>query len=235
MVKKTNLILPDFRRIITISCALFLLLSIAEMNSEAQEIMTIAGTVAAFDTYPLNKAFVKSAITGKTVLTDSLGNFSINCTGNDILLISASGFMEKKMHIKNAARLVVNLQYGYRESSFNDAVNNGHISGLLLNQALKKYPKRGQKDYSIYSNIFKLISSEIPKVKVVGTSVISRKSISFSLSPQVLYVVDDIIVSDISIISPSQVQKIEFLEDIDASAFGMRGGNGVLKITLKNK
>jgi uncharacterized protein YxeA len=234
-MKMTKLITSFFCRYNKRLYPLVLLLSIVATNSSAQEKMNVTGTVIAFNAYPLNKAIIKSAKTGKTVLTDSLGNFSINFIRNDVLLISASGFMEKKTHIKNAAGIVVNLQYGYRETSFNDAVNNGHISGLLLDKALKKYPKRGQKDYSKYNDIFQLISSEILKVKVVGKSVNNIKSVSFSMSPQVLYVVDDMIVSDISYISPAQVQKIEFLEDIEASAYGMRGGNGVLKITLKNK
>jgi len=58
---------------------------------------------------------------------------------------------------------------------------------------------------------------------------------SFSLSSQVLYVVNDMIVNDISYISPTEIQKIVYLEDNEAAEYGMRGANGVLKITLKSK
>jgi hypothetical protein len=214
---------------------LIALVLIPEVIAIAQKTGTITGEVFAFKIYPVNKAIVKSIKTGVTVVTDSLGKFTINCVENDNLLISASGFMENKIHIRKVAGIVINLQYGYKETSFNDAVGHNHISGRLLEEALKKYPVKGQKDYSKYSDIFALISTEIVNVRVVGTNVYTTKALSFSMSPQVLYVVDDMIISDISFISPAEVQKIEFFDDNRSSEYGMRGANGVLKITLRKK
>ncbi len=223
---------PWFLKII---CAASVLLFVTEINALAQNMITVAGEVTAFKTYPLNKAFVKSLKTGENMLTDSLGRFSINSPVNDVLLISASGFNDKKVRVKKSADMVINLQYGYKETSFDDAVNNDHIKRWVLEQALKDHPIKGQKDYSRYNNIFELIKSEIMNVKVAGTNVYSIKAQSFSASPQVLYVVDDMVVSDISFIYPSEVRNIEYLEGSDATAYGMRGANGVLKITLKHK
>jgi hypothetical protein len=221
--------------LLKITGSFIVLAIVTEINVRAQNMITVTGEVTAFKTYPVNKAFVKSLKTGETVYTDSIGRFSINSPVSDVLLISASGFNDKKVRVKKSADMVINLQYGYKETSFDDAVNNDQIKRWTLEQALKEHPKKGQKDYSRYNSIFELISSEILNVKVVGTNVYTTKAQSFSMSPQVLYDVDDMIISDISFISPSQVQKIEYLEGNDASAYGMRGANGVIKITLKNR
>jgi chitin disaccharide deacetylase len=90
-------------------------------------------------------------------------------------------------------------------------------------------------DYSQYNDIFQLIRSSFLALRIEGTNVYNVKINSFTLSSQVLYVLNDMIVSDISFVSPGEVETIDFLDDYRASAYGMRGANGVLKITLKNK
>jgi hypothetical protein len=96
---------------------------------------------------------------------------------------------------------------------------------------VRKYAPKPQKNYSMYQNIFELIRVEIPTVKVEGTSVYSIKGLSFSLSAQVLYDVDGMIVSDISYVAPVEVEKIEYIDD---SCNGIRhaGANGIIKITI---
>jgi hypothetical protein len=195
----------------------------------------VSGVVTAFKNIPLNRVLVKSIKAEKTVLTDSLGRFSIDYHQNDVIVVSAAGFVERKIRVRDNSNLHIDLKYQFDESSFNYAVAGRHINADVLKRELNKYTGKREKDYSHYQNIFDLIRSEIIGVRVSGTSVLNAKAISFSMSSQVLYVVDDMIVTDISYISPTTVQKIEFLEDNDASAFGIRGANGVIRITLKNK
>ena len=102
-------------------------------------------------------------------------------------------------------------------------------------QTINKTSNRAAKDYSKYQNIFELIRSEIPGVKVEGTNVYTTKGLSFSLSSQVLYDVDDMIVSDISYVAPVEVEKIDYIDDAGAAAYGMRGANGVIKIILRKQ
>ena len=70
-------------------------------------------------------------------------------------------------------------------------------------------------------------------MKVEGTNVYTTKGLSFSLSPQVLYELDGMIVSDISFVFPVEVEKIDYIDDAGASAYGMRGANGVIRILLR--
>jgi outer membrane receptor for ferrienterochelin and colicin len=41
------------------------------------------------------------------------------------------------------------------------------------------------------------------------------------------------IMSDISFITPINVKTIEYIDGVDASSYGSRGANGIIKITLK--
>lgn len=215
---------------------LILLITVLQacQNGTAQNPVTITGIITAFENCPLNMANIKSLKTGNYTQSDSTGGFSIECPDNDILLFSAAGFGERKIRIKGFKRIFINLPYAYKENSFEEAVSNHHISASLLEIALRKYPNRGQKDYSKYQNIYELVQYEFNTLRVTGTDIYNKQTISFSLSSQVLYVVNDMVVSDISFVSPAEVKKIEFLDGPDATAYGVRGANGVLKITLRS-
>ena len=41
------------------------------------------------------------------------------------------------------------------------------------------------------------------------------------------------IMSDISFIKPFDVRAIKYIDGVDASLYGSRGANGIIKITLK--
>jgi hypothetical protein len=165
--------------------------------------------------------------------SDSFGRFSLDCASKDILIFTAAGFLERKVRVKEFKQITINLKYAFTEKSFDDALENNHISERALENALNGYHNKGQKDYSNYTSIYNIIQNEFTNLKVVGTEVHTVRTTSFYLSQQVLYVVDGMIVSDISYISPIEVVKIEFIDDASAAEYGMRGANGVLKITLK--
>ena len=215
---------------------LFLITSVLHLSQtiEAQNLVTISGVITAFENCPLNMATIKSVKTGNLAQSDSIGRFKIDCLDNDFLIFSAAGFVGKKVRVKNFKQIYINLSYRYSETSFDDAVKNKHITGSLLEHAISKYPNKGQKDYSKYQSIYELVQYEFNTLRVSGTNIYNKQTISFSLSSQVLYVVDDMVVSDISFVSPVEVKKIEFLDGPDATAYGVRGANGVLKITLRN-
>lgn len=120
-----------------------------------------------------------------------------------------------------------------KTSNIQKAVSEGHIAEDVLRQALEGKVPAEEKDYSKYQTIFELIGSEIYNVRIKGNSVVNTRIRSFDISPQVLYVVDGKIVTDISYISPQYVKSIEFIDDVGTTAYGSKGANGVLKITLK--
>ena len=212
--------------------AIFFVFFEFEFNIQAQQ---VSGMVTTFKSYPVRNVRVKSLKTETKTQTDSTGKFFLETVPGDVLTFSAEGFFDRKIKSLGEGFLTVDLRYKFDERSFEDAVHNNHISASELREALKSFPPRGQKDYSRYQNIFELIRSEISNVRVSGTNVYNTKINSFSMSPQVLYVVNDMVVNDISYISPVEVASIVFLEDNSAAEYGIRGANGVIRITLKTR
>jgi len=66
---------------------------------------------------------------------------------------------------------------------------------------------------------YELISGEIYNVRVKGASIVNIKLRSFDPNLQVLYVVDDVIVSDISYLAPDYVNAVEFINDVGAQMY----------------
>jgi len=198
-----------------------------------QDLRTVTGVITAFKTVPLNKVRISAVKSGESVYTNSAGIFSIKCTDKDLIVISAAGFRERKIKVGIQKKYKVDLSYTDNETNFNEATAHGHISPDLLRQSIITKASRNEKDYSRYQTIYELISSEIYNVRVKGSSVVNTKVRSFDSNPQVLYVVDNVIVSDISYINPEYVKAIEFIDDVGTTLYGSKGANGVLKITLK--
>lgn len=84
--------------------------------------------------------------------------------------------------------------------------------------------------YANFSNIYEVLKT-IQGVTVSGTQVFIRGIGSINDTTP-LFVVDGVIVNSIADISPSNIKSIELLKGPDAAVYGVRGGNGVILITL---
>ena len=213
--------------------SVLMLVHILVSDAIAQNTINVSGMVTAFNTIPLKNVKVKTSKSGKEVLTDDFGKFSIECFKKDVLTLKASGFKTKTIRLKKENVLITGLEYLYNASSFEEAVMGGHISHEVLQNAIENASKEKIRDYSKYNTIYELIASEIYNVRVRGNSIVNTKIRSFDASPQVLYVVDNKIVSDISFVIPEDVKEVEFIDDVRNTLYGMQGANGVIKITLK--
>jgi hypothetical protein len=211
----------------------FIIIIICGFDAYPQDSRNVTGIVTAGRQFPLNKVKVVSSGTGNVVYTDSVGRFAVMSNPKDVLILSASGFIGKKVKTGKQISYIIDLDYKDNVSNFNDAVGNGHISETALKKVVEAKQLKNVRDYSKYSSIWELISTEVYEVRVKGTVVTNKKVRSFDSNPQVLYVVDDKIISDISFINPSDVKSIEFVDDVGATIYGSKGANGVLKIVLK--
>lgn len=217
---------------------LFIIISILILltnvfEAEAQEIKPVSGIVTTSSQFPLNKAKVLALRSGDIAYTDFVGKFVIKSFEKDVLTVSASGFREKKIRVGKQNNYTIDLILIDNETSYNDAVNNGHITETAIKEAINSNQLKNVKDYSKYNSIYELIGSEIYDVSVKGTSVYNKAVRSFDSNPQVLYVVDEKIVTDISYVIPTYVKTIEFIDDVGAVMYGSKGANGVIKIGLK--
>ena len=199
----------------------------------SQEKIRVTGIVTSFKTIPLRNVSIISSKTGDTATTDSAGFFSIQCMKKDVLRVSASGFIARKQKIKGLSVYKIDLIYRDDPANFNEAVNNGHIAERVLRDAITSGAGTLVKDYSKYKSVYEAIAGEIYNVRVNGNMIVNTKLKSFDRTPEVLLVVDDKIVSDISYIGTEYIQSIEFIDDVGTALYGSMGANGVLKIKLK--
>lgn len=117
----------------------------------------------------------------------------------------------------------VNVGYGYTKK--ND-----------LNSSVSRV-KTGKNDISSYSNIADYIQGRVPGVMVKreGESVryIIRGISTNTDATDPLLMIDGIEVDNFDSVLPSQVESVEVIKDGSASIYGIRGGGGVIMITLK--
>ena len=199
----------------------------------AQEIKTISGRVTTFGEIPLSNVRITLSKSDLETHSDSLGKFSIDCSEKDVIKFEAKGFDGKRIKVKKIKQSSIDLVYSNSESSFVHATDNHHISKEILEMAIEKYPLKGEKDYSLYDNVYTLIDNEIHTVKVSGSTVSTTKPNSFTQSQEVLYVVDGMTVTDIDFVLPVNVKTVRYVDGPAASKYGSRGANGAIEITLK--
>lgn len=212
---------------------LSLILIFSSTGSKAQDLQSANGVVTSFKTIPLKHVTVTSLKTGESAITDSTGRFSVKCFKKDVLKVSAFGFIEKKQKVTSGSIYKIDLVYTDNVQNFNDAISHGHITEEVLKNAVFAKEKKNVKDYSKYKSIYDAIAIEIYNVRVTGNTIVNTQLRSFDRTPEVLLVVDDKIVSDISFIDTYYVKSIEFIDDVGTTMYGSMGANGVLKIKLK--
>jgi TonB-dependent SusC/RagA subfamily outer membrane receptor len=88
--------------------------------------------------------------------------------------------------------------------------------------------------FASYTNIYDMIRTEVPGVRVNGTSIylVEPTALTSYSNNEPLIIVDGSPVSTIDDIIPSMVRSISILKGAAASMYGTRGSNGVILITL---
>lgn len=194
----------------------------------------VSGHVFAFKETPLNKIVVTAKKSKKTTLTDSLGNFSIECKGIDKLTFTGHGFKDVYINVKINDNKPIKIKMVLLDGIKNKvlAINNMHIDEVELDLVIKKYQAYNT-DYLNFDDVFEMIRGKFSGVQIInrdGTKkIIIRGGNSLNLDNGALYVVDGQIVDDISFISPIIVKTITI--DREGAIYGSRGANGVVIIT----
>lgn len=202
--------------------------------TNAQE-KIIHGVVTTFDSIPLIDAEVQVRSTKQTVLTDTLGRFSVAVNPGDRLKVSASGFFNQKVKLEDKTKFAaINLKLKPGEKNREYAIGYGHVSDRDKLNALATL-NSNDLDFSQYSNIYDLIKGRFAGVQVVNGEIIIRGINSINSSSAALIVVDGVPVdgSALSSIPPVQVKSINVIKDGSSAIYGSRGANGVVLIETK--
>lgn len=212
----------------------FLLFCLISLGSRSQE-RVVRGRVFTLDSIPLINVDVEVKSTKQIVKTDTLGNFYVSCNFEDVLKISARGFLTEKVKLEPKIKLaVINLKLKPGEKNREIAIGYGYVKEVDKLNAVANL-NRNDVDFSQYSNMYDLIRGRFAGVQISNGEIIIRGTNSINLSSAALIVVDGI-PSDGSILNsipPVQVKSINIIKDGSSAIYGSRGANGVVLIETK--
>jgi len=200
----------------------------------AQE-KTITGNVTTLKNIVVVNAQIKVSSNGMEVLTDSMGNFKINCATKDKIKISANGFYSQKVKIdKMSKELRIDLKMKPKEKNLDVAIGYGHIKESDKSYALNTIVNDNF-EFSKYSNVIELIINSSPSITMSGGGFVIRGESSILGSSAALIVIDNMAstMSQLTSLSPHSVKSVSVLKGGAAAIYGSRGANGVVIITTK--
>jgi len=206
----------------------------------------VSGTIVDDETgQPVVSASV--TVKGKRVgtTTDPLGNFTINASAGDILLISNVGYQTLEIPAVLSSAMQIKLFATNRQLGEVVVVGYGSKKRSDITGAVSSVPKDRLSKLPV-TNLLHTIEGSVAGVMVTQTSsvpgssasVLVRGQNSISAGTGPFIVVDGIpftgaggVTNDIN---PNDIASIEILKDASATAiYGVNGSNGVILITTK--
>ena len=211
-------------------------------DNPVQQPNKVTGTVRGQDGSAIPGVNVVVTGTTQGTMTDLDGNYSIDIPqGGRSLTFSFIGMEPQVINIGNMSQINVNMS----EAAFglNEVVVIGYgtqlkkdLTGSVASVSSNDVQKRGA------INVMDAIQGQIAGVNISsksgragsGVDIQIRGLNSLSGSSDPLYVVDGIVVSNISFLNTSDIERIDILKDASSTAiYGSRGSNGVVIITTK--
>ncbi|SEO11170.1 TonB-linked outer membrane protein, SusC/RagA family [bacterium A37T11] len=189
---------------------------------------------------PLVGATVKIKTSQKTTSTDVNGQFQIESSLGDILVINYIGYTSKEVAVgeekniqvvlnpeDNSLNEVVVIGYGTQKKS--DLT--GSVSVIKMNDVIKQPSSNITSQLQGQASGVTVLGSgqpgESPSIKIRGVNTFGNNN--------PLYVVDGIPYESISNLNPNDISSMQVLKDAGAaSIYGSRAANGVIIITTKN-
>jgi TonB-linked SusC/RagA family outer membrane protein len=212
------------------------------MGSIAQE-KTIKGTIKAADTketLPGAAVMIKGTTTG--TVSDLDGNYSIKVSQpSAVLIFSYVGYQSMEVPLGDKLEInvellikkttldeVVVIAYGtVKKSDLSGSVGSIKSDDITKITALNPVQSLQGQVSGVQVTSISGTPGDNPMVRIRGTGTI------WGADP--IYVVDGVILNDISFVNSSDIQSMEILKDASATAmYGSRGANGVILVTTKS-
>lgn len=203
--------------------------------------VTVRGHVSDDNGKPLTGVTVRVKSTGKAVVTDDNGNFSIRTSENAQLVITSVGYKEQTISIAGRHTIEIKMQtnatgladvvvVGYGTQKKSDvtgsisSVKGGDIANLPVSNAADAIDGRAAGVDIVHQDGS---PGSIPSIRVLGTGTINNAD--------PLVVIDGVPSGGLNDVNPNDIASIEILKDASASAiYGSRAANGVVLITTKH-
>jgi len=206
--------------------------------------IVISGFVTDVNNNPVIGAAIFTDGHNTDILTDDKGFFKLKVRP-DVKVIKAftfaQGVAEVALDGKTTIRIILDGSFSVKnyepeKQEADETVNIGYGTAKKKDMSTETNQIDATQDkYNVYTNIFEMITAEVPGVQIVGSQVLIRGITSVQMSNEALYVVDGTIVSSIAGINPREVKSISVLKGAAAAIYGSRAGNGVILIELKGR
>jgi len=230
--------------------SLFTLILLLGLNASFAQERTISGSVTDGTTgETLPGASVKVKGTSRGATTDLDGNFKLEASSEDVLVVSFIGYSTQEIEVGNKTSF--DIQMGLDVSQLSEVVVVGYgtqeekdVTGVVSTVGEKDF-NQGQ-----IASPERLITGKIPGVNVTpgntragGASITIRGIGSLNAQKQPLIVIDGVPIDQEGIsgtrnasnfINPSDIESVTVLKDASATAiYGNRGSAGVILYTTK--
>lgn len=201
----------------------------------------LTGKVYAFKDQPLKNIEVVAKKSKKTVYTDSLGIFRIECQAKDLLEFNGNGFQKTKHKIdfkKPEARKLQEIKMIITDHEKNRvaAVEGLHISKEKLEENFINYPEYNY-NYFNYPDVFNAIArinAGNDNIRISGNQVFVRDENSvFSQSPAI-FILNGQLALDINDLQTRDIETIKIISD-GSARYGIRASSGAVIISTFKK
>ena len=210
--------------------------------------LSISGTITDETGAPIGGASIEIKGKGKGTSSHHDGQFSIDATSDDILIISFVGYNNREVHV--AGRNTINVFLHPSNKELNEVVVVGYgtqkkidVTGAtatvkgntLANQPVLTATQALQGKVAGVQIIDNAQPGTNPTVRIRGTgTMINGNNTTGNGGADPLFVVDGVITTDITNINTADILTVDILKDASSTAiYGARGANGVIIITTR--
>jgi len=201
---------------------------------------TITGNITDQNNQPLPGVNIVVQGTMQGTISDLNGNYSIIAGDNDSLVFSMVGMISETILVGEQTNINISLHeevtelgeivvIGYgtvRKSDLTGSVSS--VKGEDISKFIAANPEQGLQGKVTGVQVTSTTGAPgtAPSVRIRGVGTFNNSS--------PIYVVDGVILDNISFLNSSDIQSMEVLKDASATAiYGSRGANGVILITTR--
>ena len=209
---------------------------VASISINAQE-TKLVGKVMNNNSEAVTGAYVFLDTIKTNAVTNTRGFFQVSVP-NEVKTVSIVSEEYGILKVDYSGQKRLNFMYLVNSKASElekDMIDMGYGSILNKNRTSSvSQVEYSDEDHNVgFANIYDMINSRVPGVKVIGNKIIVRGVKTFNGSTDPLFVVDGIVRNNIVDIPPYQVRSISVLKGSSTAIYGSRGANGVILISLK--